>query len=73
MAKKTKNTGTVKWFDNKKGMGFITNEQGEDIFVHYTGILAEEGSFRKIEQDATVTYDIHEEDGRTYAVNVETV
>ncbi len=36
-------TGTVKWFDNQKGFGFITNSETEtDIFVHYTGIVSDE-------------------------------
>jgi len=33
--------GTVKWFDPKKGYGFILNEEGQDVFVHYTGIDGE--------------------------------
>lgn len=36
-----KKTGTVKWFDNAKGYGFIVNESGEDVMVHYRSIQAE--------------------------------
>lgn len=36
-----KRTGTVKWFDNAKGYGFILNESGEDVMVHYRSIQAE--------------------------------
>ena len=36
-----KSVGTVKWFDNAKGFGFIVNEAGEDVFVHYRSIEGE--------------------------------
>ena len=36
-----KSTGTCKWFDNAKGYGFLLNDQGEDVFVHYRAILGE--------------------------------
>ena len=37
----SKDVGTVKWFDNAKGYGFILNEDGEDVFVHYRSIMSE--------------------------------
>jgi CspA family cold shock protein len=48
--------GTVKWFNNEKGYGFITpDEGGEDLFVHYSGIAG--GAFKSLEEDAKVSYD----------------
>ncbi len=41
MNNRNKRTGTVKWFDNAKGYGFIVNESGEDVMVHYRSIQAE--------------------------------
>ena len=61
--------GTVKWFDTKKGFGFITNENGEDTFVHYSDI-AQEG-FKTSEEGQEVSYEIEATDkGRDKAVNV---
>jgi len=48
--------GTVKWFDTKKGYGFITTEQGEDVFVHYSEIK-EEG-FKNLEEGQKVKFDV---------------
>ena len=48
--------GTVKWFDNKKGFGFIKQEEGEDVFVHYTAIQGD--GFKTLEQDEKVTFEI---------------
>ena len=48
--------GTVKWFDNEKGYGFIECNNGEDVFVHFTGIK-EEG-FRSLDEGQAVEFDL---------------
>lgn len=48
-------TGTVKWFDAKKGFGFLLNEQGKDVFVHFSSIEGE--GFRSLKDGEAVTYD----------------
>lgn len=60
--------GTVKWFDSAKGYGFITTEQGGDIFVHYTGI-AKKG-FRGLEEGQNVEFDVDEGKKGEQAINV---
>ncbi len=61
--------GVVKWFDNHKGYGFITGDNGEDIFVHYTAIT--EDGYKKLAQDDRVSYGVRIDDkGRTVAQNV---
>jgi CspA family cold shock protein len=52
-------TGTVKWFNASKGYGFITQENGEDIFVHFTAIQSE--GFRTLEEGQKVEFNV--EDG----------
>jgi len=62
-------TGTVKWFDSKKGYGFIVGpEQGKDIFVHYTSILGE--GFRSLKDGDQVEYELIESDKGLQARNV---
>ena len=61
-------TGTVKWFDNKKGYGFIAGEDGKDIFVHYTAILTE--GFKTLEEGQPVQYDVVEGKRGLQASNV---
>lgn len=63
-------TGTVKWFNPRKGFGFITGDDNEDVFVHYSAIISD--GYRTLEQGQSVTYDItQDESGRTLATNVE--
>lgn len=50
--------GKVKWFDTKKGFGFIQSEKGNDVFVHYTGIQSE--GFKNLEEGQAVTFEITE-------------
>ena len=50
------NKGTVKWFSAEKGYGFITGEDGGDVFVHFSGIAGE--GFKSLEEGQAVTYDL---------------
>jgi cold shock protein len=51
-------TGTVKWFDEKKGYGFITEEGGKDVFVHYSAIAG--SGFRKLAEGEKVSFQVTE-------------
>ncbi|HVM96812.1 MAG TPA: cold-shock protein [Candidatus Acidoferrales bacterium] len=53
-------TGTVKWFNPEKGYGFIRQENGEDVFVHYSSITGD--GFKSLEEGQKVSFDIT--DGR---------
>ena len=52
------NKGTVKWFNAEKGYGFITGEDGADVFVHFSAINGE--GFKSLEEGQAVTYDLTE-------------
>ena len=52
-------TGTVKWFNNSKGFGFIEREQGDDVFVHYSSIR-DTGGFRTLTEGQKVEFSITE-------------
>ena len=62
------NKGTVKWFNNQKGYGFISDEQGNDVFVHYS-VLNMEGC-KSLEEGAAVEYDVVNGEKGPQAVNV---
>lgn len=63
--------GTVKWFDAKKGYGFILGEDGSEIYVHYTGIVAD--GFRTLDYGKRVEYDTESTAKGPQAVNVRIV
>ena len=52
-------TGTVKWFNNSKGFGFVEREQGDDVFVHYSSIL-DTGGFRTLNEGQKVEFSLTE-------------
>jgi cold shock protein len=60
--------GTVKWFNNNKGYGFIGRENGPDIFVHYSGIMGE--GYRTLAEGDHVTFDVVEGPKGLQATNV---
>ena len=63
--------GTVKWFNSEKGYGFITTEEGQDIFVHYSAISAE--GFKSLNEGDEVQFEVTEGDRGSQASNVEKV
>jgi cold shock protein len=63
-------TGTVKWFNDDKGFGFVTPEGGgQDLFVHHTGIAG--SGFKSLQEGARVSYDEEQGDKGPKAVNVQ--
>lgn len=65
------NKGTVKWFNNQKGFGFICDEQGNDIFVHYSGLNMQ--GFKALEEGQKVQFDIVDGSKGPQATNVTTL
>ena len=53
-----KETGTVKWFNDAKGYGFISRQAGEDVFVHHSGIVGE--GFRSLHEDQRVEFTVEQ-------------
>ena len=61
-------TGTVKWFNSDKGFGFITAENGNDVFVHFSAIQGD--GFKTLEEGQAVTFDIEDGQRGPQATNV---
>ncbi len=60
--------GTVKWFNDSKGYGFISREEGEDVFVHFSSIAGD--GFKSLQEGDRVSFDLEESDRGPQAVNV---
>ena len=60
--------GTVKWFDSDKGYGFISSEEGKDIFVHFSAIQSE--GYKSLQEGDQVEFDVKDGDRGPQAANV---
>lgn len=65
------NKGTVKWFNNQKGYGFISDENGNDVFVHFSGLNME--GYKSLEEGAAVEFEVTEGAKGPQATNVTVV
>lgn len=62
------NKGTVKWFNNQKGYGFISDENGSDVFVHYSGLNMD--GYKSLEEGQAVEFEITDSPKGPQATNV---
>jgi CspA family cold shock protein len=62
-------TGVVKWFNDAKGYGFIQAENGQDVFVHFTGIKSA-GGYRTLTEGQRVQFEVVQEKGKERASDV---
>ncbi|MBN1832313.1 MAG: cold-shock protein [Deltaproteobacteria bacterium] len=60
--------GTVKWFNDRKGFGFIEQQNGPDVFVHHSGIIAD--GFKSLDEGAHVSFEIEQGPKGPSAINV---
>lgn len=65
------NEGTVKWFNSEKGFGFIEQEAGDDVFVHFSAIQAD--GYKSLEEGQKVNFEIEEGQRGPQATNVTAV
>ena len=63
--------GTVKWFNDRKGFGFIEQDNGPDLFVHHSGIVS--NGFKSLDEGARVTFDVENGPKGQSAINVKAV
>ncbi len=63
-------TGVVKWYNNKKGYGFISGNDGEDVFVHHSQIK-EKGNNKDLSEGENITYDTKASERGLQAINVQ--
>ena len=64
-------TGKVKWFNESKGYGFITSDEGQDVFVHYSDIIGD--GFRTLAEGDAVEFEVTESERGQKAANVKKV
>ncbi len=63
--------GTVKWFSNEKGYGFIQPEEGEDVFVHFSAISGE--GYKSLQEGQRVEFEVVQGDKGLQAANVQMI
>lgn len=63
-----KSQGTVKWFNDQKGYGFLTSDKGQDVFVHHSGINSQ--GFKSLPEGAEVSFDTEKGEKGLKAINV---